>query len=191
MPNHCANRLTLIGPDEDIDAFLKEFSVSENDCYGEECTIYIHLQDFKDDILAVYKELNGKDMPQIRSLDTPYGTKWGCYEFDEPIRWRQSVTLTFKTAWCPYNVWTSLFLSRKYPRIHFALLYAECGVCFVGTRVAKGGVILEEWCEMVFDTGKVKLVEYDEDDDDDGYIDQRWVWKPGYDEFHELWNRSG
>ena len=178
MPNHCGNRLTVSGPQHDIDSFFDTFSHTDED--GE--TYYIYLQKFKKELTQLYFENGGTLQDTKQILWTPYGTKWGCYDFWEPVKTPGHLTLTFKTAWCPFNNMTLQFMSQKFPSLFFWLEFAEQGVGFAGERKARCGKILlqNDFINMYDD-----VVKYNEETEE-----CKWL-KPGYERIHGLWNMSG
>jgi hypothetical protein len=183
MPNHCANRLTIRGSKKKLEVFLNDFTFKEKG----EATNYLYLQKYNKQLTDMYTQKCGKIQDTSSSMAhmwTPYGTKWGCYEFSEPIWSQGKLVLIFKTAWCPYNSMTQVFMSQQFPSLKFHLEYAECGQCFVGDYKAVGGKLTTNTREAVYTTGKVAVIECE-----DG--SQRCEWKPGYDQYRDLWNMSG
>lgn len=184
MPNHCANRLTIRGRKTQLEAFLKAFSHKDE---NDGTMYYIYLQKFKEELTKMYTRIGGKvpDKSSVMGmLWTPWGTKWGCYEFLEPVWSHDKLVLTFKTAWGPYNGMAQVFMSQQFPTLKFHLDYAESGQCFVGHHDAVGGRMVSSAMEEVYKTGKVIL----EDLEDGG---QEWVWEPEYEKYHDLWAISG
>jgi len=180
MPNHCANRLTIKGGASQINAFLEAFSHEKDGT-----KYYVYLQQFKKELTAEYIKLQPLPVGEVaRMLWTPYGTKWGCYEFSEPVRTPRKLVLVFKTAWGPYNAMTQLFMSRKFPKLSFHLEFAESGQGFVGDYKASKGQLTEKKEENVCNTGNITF-DYDEDDN---LIEH---YHPNYTRFKALMRMSG
>jgi hypothetical protein len=67
-----------------------------------------------------------------------WGTKWGVYEVSDWDEIRGGERIFFQSAWSPISKIMPL-LSKKFPRVHMVLKYADEGGGFLGFEVYLGG----------------------------------------------------
>ena len=132
----------------------------------------------------MYKKIQPLPEGVDRILWRPYGTKWGCYGFLEPVRTPRKLVLVFQTAWGPYNAITQVFMSQKFPKLSFHLEFAESGLGFVGDYKAFNRQLTEMKKENVYKTGNITF-KYDEEDN----LIERY--HPNYKRFKALMRMSG
>jgi hypothetical protein len=144
MPNWCENILTVSGPTEEVDRFIK-------DNLGEDSESLAFSKAVPE---PTYEGYNGSSHDKTLSgLPTWYhwrianwGTKWEP-DTDLDIERKTNVvdgenfltaTYYFSTAWGPGDVWFEKVVG-KYPKLRFSYVYGEPGNNFGGVIVALGG----------------------------------------------------
>lgn len=109
MPNHCDNKLTLVGPDADVDKWV---SVAEK---------HPSVLSFSEHVPLTEDSVHGEHQA--------WGVKWGAYgeklvENSLISGGRRQATYHFQTAWGPPLKFLET-TSRKYPHIIFLLSFGE------------------------------------------------------------------
>lgn len=156
MPNHCDNRLTVKGSEEDIAKFKKE-------CIKVEDGNTLNF-DFNA-ILPMPKELEETHAPSLFDHPDPeliekygtdnwydwkvtnWGTKWGAYDYYLIDELDGELSFSFNTAWCPPNSSFIKAMADKYPNLEFEWYYFEGGRCFAGCYRAEDGSVFGDYYE--------------------------------------------
>jgi len=173
MPNHCGNELTITGPTEELKRF-KEFAKSDE----KDSEVLLELNKFES---FLNKETMIHNPFAFSKNGYLWGTKWGCYEFEELKETDTSLQYIFLTAWGPYNANAANAMAKAFPKLRFHLRYAEIGVEFCGEIVALDGKYYPEksYCIKIGDS-----IEYNEET-------EKRIYKNGFDRFSHLLDISG
>jgi len=143
MPNLCENHTHILGPKEDIERLFAVLDTPN----AEQPLINLYPMPLM-------------DADNVREWSVSnWGTKWGDYDyFSDDIEIEDyedgtaGVSLSYHTAWSPFDVtyWTKV--STDWPTLWFTTSYSEPGCCFVGAFSARDGVVenyettdLPEW----------------------------------------------
>ena len=150
MPNHCSNKMTLIGSSEDLKQFV-EFSKKGENAFDIEKFIpmpeELHNTSSpnrnKENAVEMVKKYGAMDWYDWAVKN--WGTKWGAYNVEVNTDCIEDEVLTyyFRTAWGPFNENVISVMSEKFPGIAFELKFAEMGMGFWGKVNAMDGAILE------------------------------------------------
>lgn len=133
MPNHCENHTSILGPKEDIERLFAVLTAGDD----ERLLVNLHPMpaDIADENIREWRLSN-------------WGTKWGDYDyFSDDIEVEHhddgmaSISLSYHTAWSPFDTvyWTKV--STDYPTLWFTTSYSEPGMCFVGAFSARNGIV--------------------------------------------------
>lgn len=158
MPNHCSNRLFVLGEPNEVAAFVAkcrnpkytgvpsdknetsvEFLIFQNN-YPCPQELYEVTADFtkKPDMIEKYGASDWYDW-----CNTYWGTKWGDYD-TEIIHESEGVAVfSFTTAWAP-GVSGLARISQDNPSMVFVNTYDEPGMGFFGTYVLSEGQIITD-----------------------------------------------
>ena len=149
MPNHCANKLTVKGPAEQVAAFRER---------AKEGKEVFDLNGF----IPMPDEFRGCDPPSrdpkvVAELTEKYGaadghvwtelnwgTKWGAYETEVHEEGDGYVSYLFYTAWGPFHQDVLAKISEDYPETLFTLAFAERLMDMWGVWDAGKGEIVGE-----------------------------------------------
>jgi len=164
MPNHCENVVSIAGPKEDItrlwdviktdtpeEARLvnllpmpEELRETPSVIYGGTDDESLRLQAEQDDIhqrnIDKYGHKNWYDWAYVN-----WGTKWGDYDYISAQMnlidtWETAdISLSFHTAWGPFEPQFWLKVSADYPTLTFSIGYHEPGMMFLGSETYKNG----------------------------------------------------
>jgi len=142
MPNWCTNKLTIIGPGADVQAFTrKAVGHSPWDEPGENPNAlnFHSLIPVPDDILAADYGDAGYNW-EI----THWGCKWGAASSVIVEEWDGHVEYAFDTAWSP-PIELLKTMGKQWPNLTFVLVYEELGMAFKGIAKFKGDS-KEDYC---------------------------------------------
>ena len=169
MPNWCENDLTVEGPKEVIEEFLR-FAAGENPPDDGESRFDFNqfirypeeFQKLDDAAKAWLKEHEGRPDYDWRKCPKDgfnsggyewrianWGTKWPAFhvEMEGPTTECDGKTVEvvfhFDTAWSP-PLPVIKNAAERYPALSFDLRYFECGCCFHGVFRCKGGEVEED-----------------------------------------------
>lgn len=186
MPNHVVNRLTVIGPHEQVSKFVSLSTVPRPKTGDEEGS-----PNFCDDLTprqvtfdfygvvplpARYSEVPYSRSGALMDSDNGYsmevdtwGVKWGPYRIKDG--WRLEIgkaTIEFTTAWEPPRVYYSK-ASALFPDVTFIVSYGGEGPCFGRLVYFRGRCVLHEEghhseCPEYADYGDEREDEYFEAD---------------------------
>lgn len=128
MPNHCANQLTVTGPEYDRKRFALEALNGEALIYPDK-----RADEYRAKLVDAYGFDNwfGWRMEH-------WGTKWNCYHVTRTDDGGELVFF-FKTAWCPFKPSVLAKMAERFPTLSFELLYGEIGCAFYGSMSASAG----------------------------------------------------
>ena len=163
MPNWCENDLTVEGPKEVIEEFIK-FAASESPFdfnrllpYPDEFKRLDDAAEAWDKEHAERPDYDWRARPKDGFNSGGYewrvkhwGTKWPAFHVDveEPVTGYDGKTLEvvfhFDTAWSPPTPVIAK-AAERFPALTFELRYFECGCCFNGLfRCSRGEVESDE-----------------------------------------------
>ena len=139
MPNWCANKLTITGPEADVTAF-KDKAVGHPPCSRPEETrneppvvlTFHSLVAIPDEVLAAGYEAAGYDWERQN-----WGCKWGAQNPTIVDQWEGHVEYEFNTAWSPPMEFLET-VAKKYPKLTLLLEYEEPGNGFKGLAKFQG-----------------------------------------------------
>jgi len=149
MPNHCENYLRINGSMKEIERMLSEVESSDKLIDANKIIPYPEEYRKLDEIAKAARDKGNFDVEDgynnggYQWCVNTWGTKWGMYDFTPIVRYKQSVKLTFLSAWSPPEPIIKQ-LSIQYPKLTFTLRYYEGGAGFKGVLKCKGYDILEE-----------------------------------------------
>lgn len=135
MPNWCHNKMVVMGPPEQVQAFVAKASTPET-----ALTFEAHVPMPPEEELEAYRSDFAGGW-YIWSI-TNWGTKWDAKVFGRP-EWEMVDTgaaLDFETAWSPPLPWL-VECSRQEPALSFVLSWAEPGSGQAGEYRARRGSV--------------------------------------------------
>lgn len=196
MPNHVKQRMTLVGPDDDIRAFV-DLANAPAPKTGDEPGSFNYSEVAHMLILSFHAIVPLP--PEYHT--TPYstdgfsgggygmerdtwGVKWGAYDAQMPEFADGRVTYNFTCAWGP-PVRFYQKASKRFPNLHFFVAYGGEGPCAGRLYLKNGEIIFEE--HPVYDAGDYPS----EDDylDADGVLDDERYFE-AYEAAEERYIRS-
>jgi hypothetical protein len=147
MPNLCGNRLTITGPEADVNTFVAGIVPNDN---GEPCIV--------DAYLPFPHELKGEDNVFTDEgwawTAENWGTKWGDYDTYLASYSPGEAVYHYTTAWTPMDRAIEK-ISTQFPTLQFVTEYEEEGNGLLGATAHRNGVTLdsqtlgnEEWPEL-------------------------------------------
>lgn len=157
MPNHCVNRLSVVGPAEQVSAFIRLSETPKPATGDPEGSI-----NYSERLEKVVFDFHGAVPLPVEYSKVPYsnhpnaggydmeretwGVKWGAYDIDEAWDREGSeseiASIGFTTAWSPPAIWM-VKASINFPELTFYLSFAEESPSR-GRYVVRGGEIIEE-----------------------------------------------
>lgn len=199
MPNHCANRITISGPQDEIDKCRE--AIRSHDSVFELKAFFPMPEELKD------TKSPSDDTPESRALRKKYGysdwygwscanwgTKWGTYDCHVTSDDKGKVSIRYQTAWSPLSIAVFEKLSGMFPKLKFEEDFAERGMAFAGTRVYQEGEQVEDfgvdskdesvWAKVNYNTGEPATAE----EIREGEYESNWV---GDKKYAELFAHSG
>lgn len=144
MPNWCNNKLTVFGPETELDRFKKQAVGSPP--WGKPPDVEMTALNFHSlvpippDVIAAGYGQAGEDWERAN-----WGCKWGACSVE--LVDQGHLEYEFDTAWSP----PVLFLSKlapKWPMLTFILDYEEIGVGFKGIAKAAGDAVEDHCLEL-------------------------------------------
>ena len=170
MPNWCENTLTIEGPKDELQKFLKFIGKGE-----EIAKKFIpYPKEFKkqDKVASDYQEMLSKLDKNSRKLacaihDSPrdsynmggynwccvnWGVKWD-FDFEDIDSGKDYIQVIFNTAWSPPTPVIHA-ISKRFPKLLLELQYREEGMCFEGTYEAQGGEVLNDFSDTIKEKGE-------------------------------------
>lgn len=136
MPNHCSNRLTIVGPSDQLSEF-KSKSLQPDEEGEIQFTMSV-IDPTPEEYLEKWQtgEVYWRDW-RIKN----WGTKWDCYttvihQDDDLV-----LEVSYQTAWSP-NIPFLVTASNAFPELSFTLYYME-GSGFCGKIILKEGKVLD------------------------------------------------
>ena len=160
MPNWCQNRLivsiTEQGAPVDLKEFYEKAQKPEELAYNSsgESAVYKKFRILS--LAALFPEPSVEDHDWYDWRIDNWGTKW---DVNAEIKSQEShqITYAFDSAWSPPSEWLK-YIYTAFPKLHFELIFAECGNGFAGRSVAS---IEEEFYTV-----------YEEEDDLESFIEE-------------------
>jgi hypothetical protein len=155
MPNHVENDLYVSGPKEDRKKFTDMIKVkTEKESYISILqTLFPCPEDLKNtpSVLGVGldKETENKQKSNLEKYgysdwygwcNNNWGTKWGDYNTEIQREGKNTIKITFKSAWSP-PIQGITKVSQIFPRLRFKLNHFESGSAVKGTFIVKGGIV--------------------------------------------------
>jgi Ferredoxin-like domain in Api92-like protein len=137
MPNWCSNKLTITGPEADVQAFkTKAIGHSPwSEPEGDPDALNFHsLVPVPGEILKAGYESAGHDWEMAN-----WGCKWGASGPTILGEWEGHVDYEFYTAWSP-PIELLKRLSVQWPSLVFVLAYEEPGIGFKGIAKFQGEI---------------------------------------------------
>lgn len=142
MPNWCHNKLTITGPEVDIQAF-KTKAVGRSPWVkpeGDPEALNFHsLVPIPDQVLKVGYEAAGYDWERAN-----WGCKWGAENPTILDGWDGCVIYEFDTAWSPPMEFLQT-VAKQWPTLVLILEYEEPGLAYKGLAKFQGEVC-EDHC---------------------------------------------
>ncbi len=136
MPNHCKNLLTIVGPKEDVSAFVNRARAPDHvykpEDWQSETGGQVEPLSFQvfapipDNVLACgYNDLVPGTNKQAYEWERDlWGVKWGAYETVLRYNRNGAAMYEFTTAWAPPDRWLEK-VSQQYPELIFLFSYGE------------------------------------------------------------------
>ncbi len=149
MPNWCSCMLTITGPKKDLAAF--EATMNKPDHDGKPATFSFH-QTVPMPRCILRGEMSFEEQRKSKGANwydwsvRYWGTKW---DAAEPCvkRTRNSIRISFDTAWSPPAPWLES-VSKFFPNLIFRLACSESGMAFYGTLTAQEGSVEDDMKEI-------------------------------------------
>lgn len=156
MPNWCFNRLTVEGPEAEVDTFAEQVT-------GESALDFEKILPTPEEMFEPKEAASGEEtlsgaimelMGQREPSDwyswrvQNWGTKWpadgeAMEVNEEPAgEGRKRRTYIFDTAWSPPGPLCD-YLAEQYPQLEFRLVYYEQGNCLAGVATWKDGELVD------------------------------------------------
>lgn len=147
MTNWCNNTLTITGPSEEVDQFIKDNS-------GDEGETLVFSKAVPEPTYEGYTDSSSKTSPSAMPdwyhwRIGNWGTKWEPEIFDLTTSTKninnqliKTVSYDFRTPWSPGNAWCQKAI-EKYPKLRFCLIYGEIGADFSGVVVGANGEVIK------------------------------------------------
>ena len=135
MPNWCTNKLTIIGPGADVQAFKTTavgHSPWEEPGENPNALNFHSLIPVPESILAVDYDDAGYNWEKEN-----WGCKWGAANSVIVEEWEGHVEYAFDTAWSP-PIELLETMAKQWPNLTFVLEYEELGVGYTGLAKFKG-----------------------------------------------------
>lgn len=210
MPNWCENRLTVLGPKEDVAAFVDkahgpvhQFAVSEREREwakreGRDPDVPPRVETFSfhrlvpipaEGLALVYHdpETERAGAPQGHQYEHDlWGIKWGCHDSVLVEHVDGRATYTFTTPWGPGNKFFET-LSKNWPTLAFAVSFGEeypSRGRFVIHRGAHRATTFEHDCPLKFPEGDVS------DAEEEAFRVTSNTWRDEYVRTHDKWVRD-
>lgn len=137
MPNWCLNKLTITGPQADVQAF-KAKAVGHSPWEkpeGEPAVLNFHsLVPVPEEVLKAGYESAGYNWEREN-----WGCKWGASDPRILDEWETCVMYEFYTAWSPPIEFLTV-VAKQLPTLKFILEYEESGMAFKGLAKFQGEV---------------------------------------------------
>jgi hypothetical protein len=137
MPNWCSNKLTIIGPGVNVQAFkTKAVGNSPWEETGENPDVlnFHSLVPVPENILAA-----GYDDAGYHWQQENWGCKWGAANSVIVEEWDGHVEYSFDSAWSPPLKFLKN-VAKQWPNLTFVLVYEELGMAFKGLAKFQGEI---------------------------------------------------
>lgn len=128
MPNWCSNKLTISGPQEDLETFKTLASPKHDVPFS------------MDAILPTPKNLENEGWHDWRINN--WGTKWDANEVKEDAICEEDWIISFYTAWSPPCTFLC-HAAKQFPTLSFHLEYEESGCDFSGRFHVEDGTVTD------------------------------------------------
>jgi hypothetical protein len=142
MPNWCANKLAVYGPEEDVKQFKGKavgYSPWEESEQKESVLNFHSLLPTPKEVIDAGYEKVGYDW-EVQN----WGCKWGACSAELVEEWEGHLTYSFDTAWSP-PIELLKNLGPQWPLLTFLLDYEEMGIGFKGICKVAGDSV-EDHC---------------------------------------------
>src|SRR5436305_3570807 len=130
MPNWCLNKLTVTGPEADVQAFktkaVGHSPWSKPEEQKSEVLNFHSLLPIPDEVLKAGHAEAGKDWERAN-----WGCKWGARDSTIPGEWDGYVEYEFYSAWTPPIEFFQT-IAVQWPTLTFIPEYEEPGMAFKG-----------------------------------------------------------
>ena len=142
MPNWCTNKLTIIGPKADVQAFTTKAVGKSPWDEPEDNPNALNFHS----LIPVPEEILAADYGDARYNweNTHWGCKWGAANSVIVEEWDGHVEYAFDTAWSP-PIELLETMATQWPNLTFVLVYEELGMAFKGIAKFKGDS-KEDYC---------------------------------------------
>lgn len=159
MPNHCTNRLTVIGDADTIRSFREKIALPDDKLGDDAVSILPRLYPTPSELHempATFGNANSEEHEAWMQRNKEkygatdwydwcvnnWGTKWGDYdsriEHEEPT----VLGISFTTAWAPALEGIT-YISNDFPTLNFIYCYDEGGMGFLGTAWIRNGIMTD------------------------------------------------
>jgi len=208
MPNHINNKLTILGPDEAVRAFVAQ----AHGCAPRSLPTSSDLEEWAHSHPGEpYPKEHGPDHLQFhcivplpaeyaeRDYDSfgfqaerdAWGVKWGAYDQSPPTVREGRADYAFQTAWALPDLWVRR-ASEAWPQLRF--------ICSAGGEgpyrarvVYAAGTDLDRRFDAWKDPAKIEAPETSSDDDEDAWFEERLAIRERllreHDDYVERWSR--
>jgi len=136
MPNWCANKLTVTGSVEDVQAF-KEKAVGQSPWSNDEEQSVFNFHSLVP--LPVQVLTGGYNEAAYHWELANWGCKWGACQAVIADEWETSLIYAFETAWSPPIPFLDK-VAKQWVNLTFVLEYEEPGMGFKGLAKFQGDV---------------------------------------------------
>jgi hypothetical protein len=138
MPNWCSNKLTITGPQADVQSFKEKAAGRCPWSKPEETEVEVlnfhSLVPVPEEVLKAGYEVAGYDWERAN-----WGCKWGADETTILDEGGNCITYEFYTAWSPPIEFLQT-VAVQYQQLQFILEYEEAGVGFKGLAKFRGEI---------------------------------------------------
>lgn len=157
MPNHCENRLRVVGPPEALAAFVEK--AQGPNIWGEQVPLTFHA-------FVPYPEKYAEADRRVRALIESgenrqealgmsgfnnggyswccnhWGTKWDAYDLVHSVHPHEA-NYDFSTAWSP-PIPVIAAMAHQHPALEFELEYYEPGLGYCGRQIYQEGELIKD-----------------------------------------------
>lgn len=165
MPNHVKHKMTIVGPETSVRAFVKQ-ARAPRPMAGDETRQRPAIPLSFHAIVPLPSSFHVEPYsPHGYNLECKtWGTKWGAYQCEEPAEANGRVTYSFTCAWCLPGKWLRQ-ASINWPTLKFFVSYGGEGPC-------AGRVLYYVGCTLYNEQPEYDPKDYPEGDEEDPNFDE-------------------
>lgn len=202
MPNHCQNRVTVLGPSADVAAFVAAAEGEEQRYEPSRSEVEWAAKggppidrERKRSVFSFHALVPIPPEVEAQSYDPAgyeaekrlWGVKWGAYDVSRTVRDGRA-DYSFTTAWAPPYEFL-LTVSELFKSLRFLISYSE-EYPTRGRAIVSKGEIQELAGEEPADDGS-SYQRYSEGCDEDAVYESKRAWQDLYTSTHDAWVDSG